>query len=148
MPNPIRMAGQAIGRVVAPLTDAIVPVTELLNPAERSLLQRAVNAGVVGGTEMLFTAGSRGLSAIPQVIDYSREFTPNAPQVIRDTQDCAGLYNTENYSRELATRVASGRPSDYFASGKAQRALEACRKHNRRRTEKFGGLPTLIMPRY
>lgn len=148
MPDPIRFAGTALNRVLAPLTDAVVPITELLNPTERSLLQKAVNAGVVGGTEMLFTAGSRGLSAVPQVIDYSREFTPKAPQIVRDTQDCAGLYNTENYSRELATRAVSGRPSDYFASGKAQRALEACKRNSRRRTEQFGGLPTLIMPRY
>jgi len=104
MPNPIRYAGTALNRVLAPLTDAVVPITELLNPTERSWLQKAVNAGVVGGTEMLFTAGSRGLSAIPQVIDYSREFTPNAPQEIRDTQDCAGLYNTENYSREFGNK--------------------------------------------
>jgi hypothetical protein len=145
--NPVRFAGDALKRVVGPLTDIIGPITELLNPTEPSMLQKAVNAGVVGGTEMMFTAGSRGLNAIPQVLDYSREFTPNAPPAVRDTQDCAGLFNTENLTREMATRLVSGRPSDYVQSGKAQRALEACRRNSRRRTEKFGGMPTLIMPR-
>jgi hypothetical protein len=145
--NPVRFAGDALRRVVGPLTDIIGPVTELLNPAEPSMLQKAVNAGVVGGTEMMFTAGSRGLNAIPQVLDYSREFTPNAPPVVRDTQDCASLFNTENLTRDIATRLVSGRPSDYVESGKAQKALEACRRNSRRRTEKFGGMPTLIMPR-
>lgn len=111
------------------LGDALAVGAELANPQEPDLIQRAINAAVVGGGGMATSAVTGGLDAVPQFVQLANEYTGGAigPQKLRQMQACAPALNAEEHLRELSTRAGSGRGSGFYANRFAG-SLASCGK--------------------
>lgn len=109
------------------LGDALAIGAELVNPQERSIPQRVINAAVVGGGGMATSAVTGGLDAIPQFVQLANEYMggPRGPEKLKQMQACAPALNAEEHLRELSTRAGSGVGSGFYASRFAG-SLGAC----------------------
>lgn len=111
------------------LGDAFAAASELVNPQERSIPQRIINAAVVGGGGAATSAATLGLDAVPQFVQLANEYTggPVGPEKLRQMQACAPALNAEEHLREISTQVASRRGTGFYANRFAG-SLGACGK--------------------
>jgi hypothetical protein len=109
MPNLFGQALRLAGQVTKPLLhavplagDALVGISELINPNEPDVGQRAINSLVIGGGGAAASMAVAGLDVVPAIAEGMFQGRPTGPEKLQQLQKCAPALNVENHLRNLS----------------------------------------------